>query len=63
MYGQLVTAASAAAVVSAVAVPVEDKKDKNYYPNIVVVKNVAEASHGIKVLSVSFKRSGMFPAF
>ncbi len=53
--------AAAAAVVTAVAVPIEDKENKDYDPNVAVVKNVAEASHGIIVLSVSFKRSVLPP--
>ena len=56
---KLVTAASAG--IATVAVPIEDKENKDYDPNVAVVKNVAEASHGINILSVSFKRSVLPP--
>lgn len=48
-----VAAAATAAVVTAVAVPEEDEKDKNYYPYVAIVKNVAEASHNVIVLSLT----------
>lgn len=53
--------AAATAVVTAVAVPIEDKENENDDPNVGIVKNVAEASHGITILSVSFKRSVLPP--
>ena len=56
-YWQVKLVAATAAGVAAVAVPIEDKENKNYDPDVAVVKNVAEASHGIIILSVSFKRS------
>ena len=51
----------AAAATVTVAVPVKDKENQDNDPNVAVVKNVAEASHGIIVLSVSFKRSVLPP--
>jgi hypothetical protein len=58
---KLVATAAAATGIATVAVPIEDKENENDDPNVGIVKNVAEASHGIIVLSVSFKRSVLPP--
>ena len=60
-YRQVKLVAATAAGVAAVAVPIEDKENEDNDPDVGVVKNVAEASHGINILPVSFKRSVLPP--